>query len=208
MQFGYYHGVSWNYLHEMRWKILYVCSTFYLKNVLTKYFLFNFGNRKKENVECKRSYIHFSFHNSKTWTNKYHDVVVLYDVQRSIEKVVLDFSTSAEIQYYFFNTPLQTNIMNFVWSGVLKKWYWISALVLKSNTTFSILHPKVCLKKWILVHILLSWNVIAPLRAQKVLENITCGYGNHLWKYWIYHSWPSATRDNFNTFTRDYHNHA
>ena len=151
---------------------------------------------------------YYSFHNSKTWTNKYHDVVVLYDVQRSIEKVVLDFSTSAEIQYYFFNTPLQTNIMNFVWSGVLKKWYWISALVLKSNTTFSILHPKVCLKKWILVHILLSWNVIAPLRAQKVLENITCGYGNHLWKYWIYHSWPSATRDNFNTFTRDYHNHA
>ena len=34
---------------------------------------------------------------------------------------------------------------------------------------------------------------------QKVLENITCGYGNHLWKYWIYHLWPSATRDKFNT---------
>ena len=34
---------------------------------------------------------------------------------------------------------------------------------------------------------------------QKVLENITCGYGNHLWMYWIYHSWPSATRDKSNT---------
>ena len=88
------------------------------------------------------TYLQFTFHNSKTWTNKYHDVVVLYDVQRSIKKVVLDFSTSAEIQYYFFNTPLQTNIMNFVWSGVLKKWYWISALVLKSNTNFQYSIPK------------------------------------------------------------------
>ena len=42
---------------------------------------------------------------------------------------------------------------------------------------------------------------------QKILENITCGYGHHLWKYWIYHSWPSATRDKSNIFTRDDHNH-
>ena len=27
-------------------------------------------------------------------------------------------------------------------------------------------------------------------------------------KYWIYHSWPSATRDKFNIFSRDYHNHS
>ena len=27
-------------------------------------------------------------------------------------------------------------------------------------------------------------------------------------KYWIYHSWPSATRGKINIFTRDYHNHS
>ena len=43
---------------------------------------------------------------------------------------------------------------------------------------------------------------------KKILENITCGYGHHLWKYWIYHSWPAATRDKFNIFSRDYHNHS
>ena len=43
---------------------------------------------------------------------------------------------------------------------------------------------------------------------QKILENITCGYGHHLWKYWIYHSWPAATRDKSNIFTRDNHNHS
>ena len=43
---------------------------------------------------------------------------------------------------------------------------------------------------------------------QKILENITCGYGHHLWKYWIYHSWPLATRDKSNIFTRDNHNHS
>ena len=42
---------------------------------------------------------------------------------------------------------------------------------------------------------------------QKVLKNITCGWGNHLWKYSIYHLWPAATRDKFNIFTRDYLNH-
>ena len=50
-------------------------------------------------------------------------------------------------------------------------------------------------------------NVIITWLA-KILKNITCGYGHHLWKYWIYHSWPSATRDKSNIFTRDDHNHA
>ena len=49
-------------------------------------------------------------------------------------------------------------------------------------------------------------NVIIIWLA-KILKNITCGYGHHLWKYWIYHSWPSATRDKSNIFTRDDHNH-
>ena len=43
--------------------------------------------------------------------------------------------------------------------------------------------------------------------CQKVLENITSGYGNHEKKYWIYHEWLKATSDKFNTFTSDYHNH-
>ena len=50
-------------------------------------------------------------------------------------------------------------------------------------------------------------NVIIKWLA-KILKNITCGYGHHLWKYWIYHSWPSATCDKSNIFTRDDHNHS
>ena len=39
---------------------------------------------------------------------------------------------------------------------------------------------------------------------QKVLENITGGWGNHEWKYWIS---LEATSDKFNKFTRYYLNH-
>ena len=42
---------------------------------------------------------------------------------------------------------------------------------------------------------------------QKVLENITGGWGNHEWKYWIYHEWLQATSDKLNIFTSDYLNH-
>ena len=42
----------------------------------------------------------------------------------------------------------------------------------------------------------------------KILKNITRGSGHHLWKYWTYHSWPSATRDKSNIFTRDDQNHS
>ena len=46
-----------------------------------------------------------------------------------------------------------------------------------------------------------------PNSWQKVLENVTCGWGNLSWKYWIYHLWPSATCDKFNIYTCDYLNH-
>ena len=54
------------------------------------------------------------------------------------------------------------------------------------------------------------------MNEYKVL--FTCGDGNHSWnnefitcdwmKYWIYHSWPSATCDKFIIFTCDYHHHS
>ena len=42
---------------------------------------------------------------------------------------------------------------------------------------------------------------------QKILENITSGFGHHEWKYWIYHEWPKATSDKSNIFTSDDQNH-
>ena len=55
---------------------------------------------------------------------------------------------------------------------------------------------------------LLIINEIIVYGWQKILENITRGSGHHLWKYWTYHSWPSATRDKSNIFTRDDQNHS
>ena len=56
---------------------------------------------------------------------------------------------------------------------------------------------RITISLWMLI--LYGWK--------KILENITCGYGHHLWKYWIYHSWPAATRDKSNIFTCGDHNH-
>ena len=39
------------------------------------------------------------------------------------------------------------------------------------------------------------------------MENITSGWGNHEWKYLIYHKWPKARSDKLNIFTSDYLNH-
>ena len=53
----------------------------------------------------------------------------------------------------------------------------------------------------------IHYNEIIVHGWQKILENITSGYGHHEWKYWIYHEWPQATSDMSNIFTSDDQNH-
>ena len=90
------------------------------------------GQRNYRCDSCEKTFTQSG--DLKRHINIIHSIIVRHELTNTmmwlyymmyrgvLKKVVLDFSTSAEIQYYFFNTPLQTKFMIFVWSGVLKKW--------------------------------------------------------------------------------------
>ena len=92
---------------------------------------------------------------------------------------------------------------------MIEKKYWILPLVV-FTLIFFFNHPllvknnlklffSIC---WIIFKINECESGMAVKKYWKILLVVMVS----LEKYWIYHSWPSATRDKFNIFSRDYHN--
>ena len=94
---------------------------------------------------------------------------------------------------------------------MIEKKYWILPLVV-FTLIFFFYHPllvknnlklffSIC---WIIFKINECESGMAVKKYWKILLVVMVS----LEKYWIYHLWPSVTRDKFHIFSGDYHNHS
>ena len=107
----------------------------------------------------------------------------------------------------FVRAPSRKTIKNET-NYLLSRWVAINCIVMTATLqtwNFFLIFDKYLTGKWNLLDAM-AWkckhskvkyidgmtNEIIVHGWQKILENITSGYGHHEWKYWIHHEWPQA----------------